>query len=127
VQVDRFWVTRFGERNNNKLALQEAVLIEKERHKVLGDDLKRYFEAVDSHLKKVPSLFVCNADETRIGPPKKQHTLLVIVSKDTRLGTTTVLEARDDAQSTLLAATSALGDSIPPRIISKTKMSRNLS
>jgi hypothetical protein len=76
--------------------------------------LKRYFETFDSHLKKVPSLFVWNADETRIGSPKKQHTPLVIVSKDTRPETTTVPAARDDAQLTLLTA---FGDSIPPRIL----------
>jgi hypothetical protein len=70
-------------------------------------------------LKKVPSLFVWNADETRIGSPKEQHTPLVIVFKDTRPGTTTVPAARDDAQLTLLTAISAFGDSIHPLLISK--------
>jgi hypothetical protein len=98
MQVDRSWMTRFVEHNESKLALQETVSIEKERHEISVDDLKRYFPTVDSSLKKVPSLFVWNGNETRIGSPKKQHIPLVIVSKDTRPGTTTVPAARDDAQ-----------------------------
>jgi hypothetical protein len=117
VQVDRCWVTRFEECNKSKLALQEAVLIEKERYERSVDNLKRSFDTIDSHLRKVPSLFVWNADKIRIGSRKEQHTPLVIVSKDIRPGITTVPEAQDDAPLTLLTVTSAFGDSAPPLMI----------
>ena len=118
-QVDRFWVNRFVERHNQKLALQQAILMEKARHDVSADDLKLYFTHLSEHMQKVPSPFVWNADETRIGAPKKQRAPEVIVAKETRPGTTTVPEERDDTQLTLLTAISAFGDSIPPLIISK--------
>jgi hypothetical protein len=73
------------------------------------------------NLKYVPSLFVWNAYETRIGSPKKQRPPQVIVAKDAPLGTTTVAAVGDDAQLTLLTAISAFGDSIPPRIITKNR------
>jgi hypothetical protein len=118
-QVDRFWVYRFVEHNADKLALHEAVLLEEARQQVSADDLTRYFDVAAAHLNDVPSLFVWNADETRIGSPKKQHAPQVIVSTDTPPGITTVAAMRDDAQMTLLTAISAFGDSIPPLIISK--------
>jgi hypothetical protein len=70
-QVDRFWVCRFIGRNKYKLAVHEAVLLEKERHKVSAGNLERYFETVGMYLKDVPSFFVWKADGTRIGSPKK--------------------------------------------------------
>jgi hypothetical protein len=89
-QVDRFWVYRFVECNKDKLAVQETVLMEKERRAVSADDLERHFEAVGVHLKDVPLLFVWNADETKIGSPKKQRPPQVIFVKETPPGTTTV-------------------------------------
>jgi hypothetical protein len=76
--------------------------------------LERYFETVGAQLKNIASLFVWNADEARIGSPKKQCPQQVIVAKDTPPGTTTVAAVRNDAQLTVLTVTSAFGDSIPP-------------
>jgi hypothetical protein len=50
VQVDKFWVRRFVERNSETLALQHARLLKKERHEISEDDLNRYFDAVTIQL-----------------------------------------------------------------------------
>jgi hypothetical protein len=74
-------------------------------------------------LKTVPSTFICNADETRVGPPRKQQAPLVVVSARTAPQTIlTVPEVRDDSQLTLLTATSAFGDTTPPLFISQNKI-----
>jgi hypothetical protein len=57
-QVDRLWVYQFAERNKDKIAVHETVLMEKERHEVSMDDLEGYFETVNMHLKDAPPLFV---------------------------------------------------------------------
>jgi hypothetical protein len=67
VQVDRFWVRRFAERNDETLTLQQARLLEKDRHEISEDDLNRYFHAITIQLQNVSSLFVWNADETQVG------------------------------------------------------------
>jgi hypothetical protein len=95
--------------------------MEKKRHEVSADDLDCYFETVGVSLKDVPSFFLWNADETRIGSPKKQCPPNVIVARDTSPETTTLAALRDDAQLTTFMAISAIGDSIPPLIITKTK------
>jgi hypothetical protein len=66
-QVDRFWVRRFVERNSNTFVFKQTKLLEKARHEMSVDNLKRYFDAVAIHLKTVPSTFVWNADEIRLG------------------------------------------------------------
>jgi hypothetical protein len=58
VQVDRFWVRRFIERNSETLTFQQARLLEKGRHEISEDDLNRYFNAVAIQLYNIPSLFV---------------------------------------------------------------------
>jgi hypothetical protein len=45
VQVDRFWIRRFVERNSQRLTLQQTGLWGKRRHKILEDDLNCYFDA----------------------------------------------------------------------------------
>jgi hypothetical protein len=115
--VDRFWVYRFVEHNADKLGLHEVVLLEEARQQVSADDLMPYFDDIATHLNGVPSLFVWNADATRIGSPKKQHAPQVIALMDTPPRTTTIAAMRDDAQMTLLTAILAFGDSIPPLII----------
>jgi hypothetical protein len=64
VRVDRFWVRRFVERNSEKLAFQQAQLLDKDRHNVQENDVKRYFGEFSAHAETVPSTFVWNADET---------------------------------------------------------------
>jgi hypothetical protein len=83
VQVDGFWVPRFVERNRAILAFQKAKLLEKERREVSAEDMKRYFEAVSMHVQNVPSIFVWNADGTRVGTPKREARPEVIVSSRT--------------------------------------------
>jgi hypothetical protein len=63
----RFWVKQFMEREQAALSFQKARFLKKERHEASEEDIKRYFEALTIHLQKVPSLFVWNADETRVG------------------------------------------------------------
>jgi hypothetical protein len=93
--------------------------MEKERREVSADGLERYFEAVGVHLKDISLLFVWDADETKIGSPKKQRPPQVSFARETPPGTTTVAAVRDDAQLTLFPTISAFGDLIPPLIIAK--------
>jgi hypothetical protein len=83
LQIDRFWVYRFIKRNGETLTKQAARSLEKERHEVSEQDIKSYFDAIVLYLQKVPSLFVWNADETRVGSPKRRSSPEVIVAKDT--------------------------------------------
>jgi hypothetical protein len=106
-QTNRFWTNRFVKRNNNVLLIQTANLLEKERHNVSEEDLRNYFATVSIQLEKVPSLFVWNADETRVGIPKKCASPQVIVAKQTWPRTVTVPKERDDSQLTMLTANSA--------------------
>jgi hypothetical protein len=116
-QINRFWISRFVKRNNNVLTIQTANLLEKERHNISKKDLRNYFDTVSIQLEKFPSLFVWNADETRIGIPKKCTSPQVIVAKQTRPRTVTVPKERDDSQLTMLTAISALGHSTPPKLL----------
>jgi hypothetical protein len=119
VQVDRFWVRRFVERNSETLTLQQERLLEKEHHETSEDDLNRYFDAVTIHIQSVSSLFVWNADETQVGISKKYVIPEVIVKEQTRPGTITIAEEHDDSQMTLITGFSAFGYSIPPLFIGK--------
>jgi hypothetical protein len=121
VPVDRFWVNRFVEQKAGTLTLGQATCLEEDRHTVVADDLKRYFDCAANHLQTIPSQFVWNPDETRVGAPKKQKAPRVIVSIQTGPEPITVPEIRDDSQLTLLTAISAFGDSIPPLFITKNK------
>jgi hypothetical protein len=118
-QVDRFWVRRFVERNADVLAIRQATLLEEDRHNVSPDDLRNYFDSVARRLKTIPSPFVWNADETRVGAPKKLQPPQVIVSSKSGPEPITVPAIRDDSQLTLLTAISAFGDSIPPFFLSR--------
>jgi hypothetical protein len=62
VQGDRFWVWRFVEYKSERLAVQEAQLLEKERHEISEDDLNRYFDAIKIQLQNLPLMFICHAD-----------------------------------------------------------------
>jgi hypothetical protein len=64
---------------------------------------------------------VWNVDETRIGCPKRIAQLEVIAATNTKPGSVTVPEERDDAQLTLLTVISAFGDFTWPLFISKSK------
>jgi hypothetical protein len=118
-EVGRFWVTRIVERNTEKLALRQAVFLEKDRYNVNSNDVKAYFDRCRTQLAMIPFPFVSNADETQVGAPKKRQPLRVLVSAQTGPGHITVPETRDDPQLTLLTATSAFGDSAPPSFVSK--------
>jgi hypothetical protein len=76
---------------------------------------------VAGQLKAIPSPFVWNVDETRVGCPKKTTRPGVIISINTKPGSFTVPEERDDTQLTLLTAIAAFGDSTCPLFISKLK------
>jgi hypothetical protein len=68
-QINQFWINRLVKRNNNVITIQTANLLEK-RHNLSEGDLRDYFDTVSIQLKKVPPLFVWNADGTRVGIPK---------------------------------------------------------
>jgi hypothetical protein len=101
--------------------MQTERLLEKERHEVSEQDIKSYFDAIVLHLQTIPSLFIWNADETRVGTPKKGSPPEVIVAKDTEPRSVTVANERDDSQLTLSTAISAFGDSILPMFITNNK------
>jgi hypothetical protein len=72
--------------------------IKKERHEVSEQDINSYFDAIALHLQKVPSLFVWNTDETRVGSPKRRSPPEVIVAKDTQSGSVTFADERSHSQ-----------------------------
>jgi hypothetical protein len=84
VQVERFLVRRFVEPNSETLALQQARILDKGRHEISEDDLNRYFDVVTIQLQNVPSLFIWNADETRVGISKKRVASDVIVANSSK-------------------------------------------
>jgi hypothetical protein len=54
VFVERFGVCHFVHRQSEKIAVQRAKLLEKERHEVSVEDLKTYFANITAHLTSVP-------------------------------------------------------------------------
>jgi hypothetical protein len=57
----------------------------------------------------------------RLGPIKLHRAPEVIVAKETRSGTITVPEKRDDTQLTFFTAIQDFGNSIPPLIVSESE------
>jgi hypothetical protein len=119
--VNRFWVQRFVRRHSEKFAIERAKDLEKERHEVSAKDPKTYFVSITAHLTSVPSKWFWNADEICVDPAKHISPPDVIVASETKQGSVTVPEIRDDAQLTLITATSAFGHSTYPYLISKSK------
>jgi hypothetical protein len=117
VNVDRFWVMRHTEQQ----CFQKARVLEKDRHDISPDEVRSYFDTVAGQRKAIPSPFVWNMDETRVGCPQRIAQPEVIVATNTKPGSVTVPEERDDVQLTLLTAISAFGDSTCPLFISKLK------
>jgi hypothetical protein len=97
VNVDRFWVRNFVMRHKEQLHFQKARVPEKNRHDVPPDEVKSYFDTVAGQLEAIPSPFVSNVDETRVGCPKRIAQPEVIVATNTKPGSVTVPEERDDA------------------------------
>jgi hypothetical protein len=83
--------------------------------------LKRYFNCVESQNPTSPSPFVPDADETKIGAPKKQQAPRIIISAGTGPEQIPVSEVRDGSQLTFWTAILAFGESIPPLFVSKSK------
>jgi hypothetical protein len=106
------------------LAVQRAKYLEKDRHDVSADHIRVYFESISAQLTSIPSAFFWSADETRVGSAKHMSPPDVIVANGTKPGSVTIPEIRDDAQLTLLTATSAFGDSTSPYFISKIRRSK---
>jgi hypothetical protein len=71
VNVDRFWVRSFVMRHREQLCFQKAPVLEKDRHDVSLDEVRIHFDTVAGQLKAIPSPFVGNVDETRVGCPKR--------------------------------------------------------
>jgi hypothetical protein len=123
-EIDKFWVKRFVERSTEKLALRQAVSLEEDRYNVNPNDIKAYFDCCRTRLATMSFRFVANADETRVGAPKKQQPPRVSVSAQTGPGHITVPETRDDSQLTLLTTISTLVTQLRPSLSPETKLSR---
>jgi hypothetical protein len=89
---------------------------------VRREGLEQYYESAAQSFSTIPSPFVWNAAETRIGAPKKQQIPFVIVSVTTPPETrVTVPEIGENAQLTPTTAMSAFGDRVQPLFISEHK------
>jgi hypothetical protein len=93
-EVDRFCVKRFVERDPEKPALRQAVFLEEDHYNVNPDDIKAYFDCCRTQLAAIAIPFVSNADETRMGAPKKRQPASAIVSAQTGLRHTTLPETK---------------------------------
>jgi hypothetical protein len=107
--------------HKEQLCFRKARVLEKDRHDVSPDEIRNYFDTVAGQFKAIPSPFVRNVDETRVGCPKMVAQPEVIVATNTKPGSVTVPEERDDAQLTLLTAISVFRDFTCPLFISKLK------
>jgi hypothetical protein len=79
------------------LAVQRAKNLEKDRRDVWADDIRPYFESISAQLTSIPSAFFWNAYETRVGSAKQMSSPDVIVASETKPGSVTIPEIRDDA------------------------------
>jgi hypothetical protein len=117
--VDRFWVQRFVQRHEEHLKILPARVLDQQRQFLNVNDVVAYFNAIENAIYGVPSPFVWNIDETRVGKPKRTEPPNVIVAKETRPDAVTISFPLDDAQLTLVAGISAFGDYTVPMLISK--------
>jgi hypothetical protein len=84
-------------RHKEQLCFQKVRVLEKDRHDVSPDEVRSYFDTVAGQLKAIPSPFVWNVDATTVGCPKRVAQPEVIVVTNTKPGSVTVPEERDDA------------------------------
>jgi hypothetical protein len=63
-----------------KLAFCQATFLEADRQHLNPDEIGVDFDCCKDQLKTIPSMFVWNADETRVGAAKKQQAPNVIMS-----------------------------------------------
>jgi hypothetical protein len=89
-------------------ARKSRTFCEENRHDVSPDDVKQYFETLSIPVRSIRSAFVWNKDETRVKCPKETSPPELIVALNTKLGSVTIPEVRDDAQLTLLRAISGI-------------------
>jgi hypothetical protein len=108
-------------RHKEQLYFRKARILEKDRHDVSPDEVRSYFGTVAGQFKAIPSPFVRNLDETRVGCLKRIAPPEVIVAINTKPGSVTVPEERDDAQLTRVTVIPAFGDSTCPLFICKLK------
>jgi hypothetical protein len=116
--VNRFWAYCFVPRHREKIAVQRAKYLEKERHEIAAEDLKVYFASITAHLTSFRQngfgvLMKLVRVPQNISPPG------VTVANGTRQRLVIVPDNRDDVQLTLLTAIWALGDFTSPYFISK--------
>jgi hypothetical protein len=121
IAVDRFWVRHFVQRQKERLCVQKTTMLEKDRHNVSLDDMKRNFETLAGQVKSNPSRSVWSADQMKVGCQKKASRSEVIIAVNTKPGSVTIPEVRDDAQFTLRTAISTFRNSTYPFFISKLK------
>jgi hypothetical protein len=50
IRVDRFWVNRFVWRNVATLRIRQTNSLEEDRHNVIADNVKYYFDCVNDRL-----------------------------------------------------------------------------
>lgn len=76
IQVNRFWINKFMERNTEILTLRQAIFLEQDRDNVTADDLKHYFNHLQAQMRSLPL-------PTIVGTPKKKRDPHVIGSGGT--------------------------------------------
>jgi hypothetical protein len=104
VCVSRYSVRSFVQRQKGRLRFEKATVLEKDRHAVSLDEIKRCFTIPSGQIKSIPSVFVWNAEEVRVGCPKKTSQPEAVVIINTNPGCVTIREVRNDMQLTLLTA-----------------------
>jgi hypothetical protein len=117
--VDRLWLYHKLERHGSEVTQMKPIALDPGRHFVDPKEVSRYFRELEEIVADIPSLFIWNVDETRVGSPKKGIIPTVIVSPKTNPKSLTISQYKDDAQLIMVAAISAFGDSTPPMFISK--------
>jgi hypothetical protein len=73
-----------------------AKVLEKDRHDVLPDSVKQYVDTLSFEIRSIRSAFVWNANEARVGCPKKIAPPEVIVAINAKLGSVTIPEVGAD-------------------------------
>jgi hypothetical protein len=70
--VERFSVRKNWQRQNGRLRLQTAKILEKDRRDVSRDDIKEYFETLSNQIRSIASAFIWNTDEASVSSRRKR-------------------------------------------------------
>jgi hypothetical protein len=117
--VDRNWVQRFIARHDDKLKTVSAKVLPPERHFIERRDVELYFGTMATVSQNIPSHFIWNEDETRVGTTKQPNSQTVIVATTTTTDSITYPSMDDSAQMSLIQSISVYGEWTMPYFLSK--------